>query len=273
MKVGIIGAGHIGSILARDLQKLNHTVLIANSRGPETLTKVAQDTGAIPVSVSEAADGVDLLIITIPIQNVRLLPKDLLSRLPLKSPIIDTTNYYPPVSGHIDEIDGGMVEAEWVSQILGRRVIKAFNNIFADSLRLRGLPKGARNRLALAISGDNLDQKRVVMALVDAIGFEPFDAGLLSESWRYRPGTPAYCSDLTLKELLTLLKLADRQKAIRKRDSAGDALSKVILAYPQTKLVRILRLSAGLDTWKPSSWTTFLGLVAAIVRSKLGSKP
>ena len=96
MKIGITGAGNIGSALAGHFHKLQHAVQIANSRGPETLSQLAQETGATPVSISEVAKGVDLLVITIPMKSVPLLPKDLLFDLPAASPIIDTGNYYPP---------------------------------------------------------------------------------------------------------------------------------------------------------------------------------
>jgi predicted dinucleotide-binding enzyme len=95
MKIGIIGAGNIGSALAGYFHKLQHTVWIANSRGPGTLSRVAQETAAIPVSISEVAKEVDLLVITIPMKSVPSLPNDLLACLPATSPIIDTGNYYP----------------------------------------------------------------------------------------------------------------------------------------------------------------------------------
>jgi 8-hydroxy-5-deazaflavin:NADPH oxidoreductase len=182
MKVGIIGAGNIGSALALHFRRLRHSVLIASSRGPETLSQVARETGATPVVVAEAARGVDLLVITIPMKNVPLLPKDLLSDLPISSPIIDTGNYYPIRDGVIPEINAGMVESEWTSHVLGRPVIKAFNNIVADSLLHKALPKGEKNRIALPVSGDDARSKRLVMALIDEMGFDVIDAGSLSES-------------------------------------------------------------------------------------------
>jgi 8-hydroxy-5-deazaflavin:NADPH oxidoreductase len=104
MKIGIIGAGNIGSVLALHFRRLHHTVLIANSRDPETLSQLSQETGAIPVDISESARGVDLLVITIPMKSVPSLPKDLLSGLPSSSPIIDTGNYYARRDGVISEL-------------------------------------------------------------------------------------------------------------------------------------------------------------------------
>ena len=153
MKVGIIGAANIGSALAGHFRKLQHSVLIANSRGPETLYQVVQTTGAVPVAIRETAKGVDLLVIAIPMKSLPSLPKDLLSELPASSPIIDTGNYYPLRDGVIPEIERGMIESEWTSHVLGRSVIKVFNNIVADSLLHKALPKSAEGRIALRSQG------------------------------------------------------------------------------------------------------------------------
>jgi 8-hydroxy-5-deazaflavin:NADPH oxidoreductase len=266
MKIGIIGAGNIGSALAGHFRKLQHTVQIANSRGPETLSRLAQETGATPVAIAEVAKGVDLLVIAIPMKSVPSLPKDLLSYLPAQSPIIDTGNYYPLRDGMIIEIKGGMVESEWTSHVLGRPVIKAFNNITADSLLHKGLPKGSKSRIALPVSGDDAKPMRLVISLLDKMGFDAIDAGRLSESWRYQPGTPAYCPDPTIQQLPLLLQRAKRDKAAGNRDQAAKIMAKLPPDFPPQELVRVARLSAGLDTLKPRSWMAVLRLVLATLR-------
>jgi 8-hydroxy-5-deazaflavin:NADPH oxidoreductase len=260
MKIGIIGAGNIGSVLAGHFHKLRHTVLIANSRGPETLSRVAQETGATPVAIREAAKGVDLLVITIPMKNVPALPKDLLVDLPAASPIIDTGNYYPLRDGVIAEIAEGTTESEWTSRVLGRAVLKAFNNIVADSLLHKGLPKGGKNRIALPVSGDDERSKQIVIALLDEMGFDAIDAGPLAESWRFQPGTPAYCSDPTIQQLPSLLQRAKRDKAPANRDQAAKIMAKLPPVFPPQELVRVARLSAGLDRLRPRSWIAVLHL-------------
>jgi 8-hydroxy-5-deazaflavin:NADPH oxidoreductase len=267
MKIGIIGAGNIGSVLALHFRRLRHTVLIANSRAPETLSQLAHKTGAIPVDISETARGVDLLVITIPMKSVPLLPKDLLSDLPSSSPIIDTGNYYPLRDGLISEIEDGMVESEWTSRILGRPVIKALNNIVADSLLHKGLPAGSKERIALPVSGDDLKSKQLVMALLDQMGFDAIDAGPLSESWRYQPGTAAYCPDPTVQQLPKLLQRAKRDNAPGNRDQAAKIMARLPPDFSPQELVRVARLSAGLDTWKPRSWIAVLHLGLAALRA------
>jgi predicted dinucleotide-binding enzyme len=267
MKIGIIGAGNIGSVLAGTFRKLQHTVLIANSRGPQTLSRVVQETGATPVAISEVAKGMDLLVIAIPMKSVPLLSKAALADLPPTSPIIDTGNYYPLRDGMILEIEQGMVESEWTSHVLKRPVIKAFNNIVADSLLHKGLPTGSKGRIALPVSGDDAKSKRLVIALLDKMGFDAIDAGPLSESWRYQPGTPAYCPDPTLQQLPMLLWRARRDKAAKNRDQAAKIMARLPPDFPPRELVRVARLSAGLDALNPRSWIAVLCLGFAALRA------
>jgi 8-hydroxy-5-deazaflavin:NADPH oxidoreductase len=204
MKIGIIGAGNIGSALALHFHKLHDTVLIANSRGPQTLSPVARATGATPADILEVARAVDLPIIAIPMKSAPFLPKDLAADLPSSSPIIDTGNYYPLRDRVIADIKLEMVESEWTSRALGRPVIEVFNNIVADSLVSKGLPDGSESRIARPVSGDDERSKQIIITLVGEMGFDAMDAGPLSESWRYQPGTPAYCADPTIKQLPSL---------------------------------------------------------------------
>ena len=138
MKIGIIGAGHIGGTLGRKLTKLGHAVSVANSRGPASLAALAAETGAKAVSVTDAVKRVDLAIVTIPEKSVPLLPEGLFRALPEAAIVVDTGNYYPSFrDGRIAAIESGMTESGWVAQQLGRPLLKAFNNITAHSLAIR----------------------------------------------------------------------------------------------------------------------------------------
>jgi len=151
-------------------------------------------------------------------------------------------------------------ESEWTSRMLGRPVIKTFNNITSNRILYKGLRKGAKSRIALPVSGDDGRAKEVVITLLDSLGFDGIDAGSLLESWRYQPGTPAYCSDPTSIELSALLVKADRQKAPKNRDQAMKLVAKLPPDYPPQDLVQVARLSAGLDILKPKSWFALLRL-------------
>ncbi|HEX6402881.1 MAG TPA: NADPH-dependent F420 reductase [Pseudonocardiaceae bacterium] len=212
MKIGIIGAGNIGSTLAQRLAALGHEVSVANSRGPETLRELAAQSGASAVSVTEAARDKDLVIVTIPEKNVTDLPRDLFADAG-DTVVVDTGNYYPQQrDGRIDAIEQGMTESGWVAQQLGRPVIKAFNNIYADHLRHNGRPAGTPGRIALPVAGDDDAAKKVVMRLIDELGFDAVDTGNLDQSWRQQPGTPVYTTDLDASGVQGALAHANPQR-------------------------------------------------------------
>jgi hypothetical protein len=208
MKIGIIGAGNIGGNLARRLVSLGHHVSIANSRGPETLADLVVETGVNAVPVGEAPRDADLVIVAVPLRSVAELPPGLLDSTAPGAAIIDTNNYYPQRDGRIEPIQGGKTEARWVSEHLGRPTVKAFNNILARDILERPTPPGTTGRRALPVTGDDPATKATVMQLVDDLGFDPFDAGELDDSWRYEPDQPAYGPDVDVAALRELLAAA-----------------------------------------------------------------
>src|SRR5712675_1179357 len=197
MRIGVIGAGAIGGTLARHLARLGHQVSIANSRGRDSLTALAAEIGATPVSVVDAANAGEVVIVSIPQKAVPDLPRALFANVPDSVVVVDTGNYYPELrDGRIDAIERGMLDSQWVAQQLGRPVIKAFNSIYARSLREKGVPPSTKGRIALSVAGDSVDAKAAVLRLVDDLGFDPADGGGLDDSWQQQPGMPAYCQDL-----------------------------------------------------------------------------
>ena len=222
MRIGIIGAGHIGGTLTRRLTALGHQVSVANSRGPETLSDLAKETGAKPVSVSEAARSGEVVVVTIPLKSIPNLPTDLFAGTFDSVVVVDTGNYYPQQrDGRIDAIEQGMPESRWVEQQLKRPVIKAFNNIYAQHLMDLGRPKGDPNRIALPVSGDDPAAKTKVMRLVDELGFDPVDAGPLDESWRQQPGSPVYARDFNAEGVRRALTQATPDRKPEWRATTG----------------------------------------------------
>jgi predicted dinucleotide-binding enzyme len=200
MRIGIIGAGQIGGTLTRRLTRLGHEVFVANSRGPDTLTDLARETGATAVTAAEAARRGELVVVAIPEGRVPELSRDLFARTAPDVPVVDTGNYYPRErDGRIEAIEAGLPESRWVERQLGRPVIKAFNNIHAGDLLRAGKPRGASHRIALPVAGDDPAAKAKVMRLIDELGFDPVDAGGLDESWRQQPGTPVYGTNRDLE--------------------------------------------------------------------------
>jgi predicted dinucleotide-binding enzyme len=222
MKIGIIGAGQIGGTLTRRLTALGHEVLVANSRGPETLSDLAAETGATAVSVPEAVRGVDLIVVTIPEKNIPDLPDRLFADTPANVVVVDTGNYYPRQrDGRIEAIEAGLSESQWVEQQLRRSVIKAFNNIYARHLLNLGRPKGTAGRIALSVAGDDAAAKDIVLKLVDELGFDGVDAGGLDESWRQQPGTPVYTNDFDAEGVRRALSEAKRDRTPEWRATAS----------------------------------------------------
>lgn len=221
MNFGIIGAGNIGSALAKHLTQRGHQVSIANSKGPASLTEIAIETCARAVTADEAASAKDLVIIAVPETAVPDLPRAILSKT--KAIVVDTGNYYPSRDGKILEIENGLTESEWVSRVIDHEVVKAFNNIQAPSLVSRGVPSGAKGRVALSVAGNDSRERQVVMNLIDEIGFDAVDAGVLAESWRQQPGSPAYCKDLSADALKSALLEVNKSEIAHYRKGADEA--------------------------------------------------
>ena len=202
MDIGIIGSGEMGSFLASKFIKLGHTVSIANSRGPGSLKQLTEDIGAKAGTVEQATKDKKVIIISIIEINVQDLPKNLFKNLPKDVVVIDTMNYYPNLrGGHIPALDQTGIDSLWVQEQLGIPVVKVFNSILVTSLKDLARPKGEKNRIAIAVSGDDTKAKEVVFKLVDELGFDPFDLGNIAQSWRQQPGSPIYCRDINIEEL------------------------------------------------------------------------
>ena len=190
--IGIIGAGHIGSQVARLAVASGYDVVICNSREPETLSDLIKELGprAKASNPEGTAKAGDLVVVTVPLKNYRSVPVE-----PLAGKIvIDTNNYYPQRDGHIAELDNeSTTTAELLQAHLPKsKVVKAFNHIYAAELTTHGQPAGSKNRRALVIAGDDAAAKERVRQLIDQFGFDVVDAGKLSEGWRIQRDTPGY---------------------------------------------------------------------------------
>ncbi|MBZ5482566.1 3-hydroxyisobutyrate dehydrogenase [Priestia megaterium] len=215
MRFGIIGAGPIGSIISKKLVKNGHDVKIADARGIERLE--GKELTGTPVRVEDAIKNIEVLIISLPIKAMPSI-RNIIDQVEEEVIIVDTSNYYPFRDGKIEEIENGVVESVWVSNQIGRPVIKAFNNILAYTLENEGTSEDSTGRIAMAVAGNEPSQKQVVMDIVYELGFNAVDSGSLSDSWRQQPGTPAYCTELTKDELTNALEKANKEKAPLLRD-------------------------------------------------------
>jgi predicted dinucleotide-binding enzyme len=218
MKIGIIGAGNIGATLARKLVTAGHAVKLAGSKGPDGIREKAAEVGAVPVAARDAATDVDVIVLSIPFAKTPDVAS-LFTDVPADVVVIDTSNYYPMRDGNIDEVDGGKPESVWSSEQLGRPVVKAFNAVLAQTLAEGGKAAGTAHRIAIPVAGDDAHAKAIARDLVNQAGFDALDAGDLATSWRQQPGTPAYCTELTLADLPDALSAANKARAPHDRDA------------------------------------------------------
>jgi predicted dinucleotide-binding enzyme len=209
-RVGIIGAGHIGSTLARGLSDRGYEVVISNSRGPESLEGLVAQYGenVTAGTVTDAATAGDVVIVTVPLKAYQDVPVE-----PLAGKIVlDTNNYYWERDGHIAALDEKAATTTGLLQahLPDSKVAKAFNHIRSDQILTDGAPAGAPDRRALATASDHPDAAAFVTALYDEFGFDTVDIGSLAESWRVERDQPAYVVEQTKDELEANLARATR---------------------------------------------------------------
>jgi predicted dinucleotide-binding enzyme len=210
--LGTIGAGSIGTNVARAALAHGHDVVLSNSRGPDTLSEVvsALGPGARAGTVEEAAAAGDIVVVAIPMKNYRSVPPAAVG----DTIVIDANNYYPQRDGHIPELDDERTTSSELLQahLPDAKVVKTFNHIQAAQIVSDGTPSGTPDRRALAIAGDDQQARDTVAALLDEFGFDVVDAGPLSEGRRFQPGTPAYGSRQNAEQMRANLAAAKRAR-------------------------------------------------------------
>lgn len=211
--IGLIGAGHIGSQLARKAVSLGYDVVISNRRGPQVLGDLIAELGdrvRAAASPAEAAEAADLAVVTIPLHQIDTVPVEpLIGKI-----VIDTNNYYPQRDGQIAALDE---ETTTTSQLLQDHlpqsfVVKAFNHIPAAEITTAGRPAGDADRRALVAASDHPTALAVVSRLLDAFGFDPVPVQPLSESWRIQRDTPGYVQPLSAPQLVHAMAIARRYR-------------------------------------------------------------
>ena len=209
MNLGMIGAGHIGQALTRAAVRSGHRVMIANSRGPQTLAGLARELGCEAGTTQQAAAHGEVVALAIPFHAIgQLDPACFAGKI-----VLDANNYYPSRDGRIAELDTLQATTSGLLQRhLGpaARVVKFFNAIMQHDIPADARPRGAADRRALPIAGDNPEAVRIAASLVDDFGFDPVDAGLMAESWRFERAMPAYCIPFDVGGLRAALASAQR---------------------------------------------------------------
>jgi predicted dinucleotide-binding enzyme len=190
--IGLIGSGNIGGTVARLAVAAGYSVVLSNSRGPDTLADLVGQLGpnARAATPAEAAEAGDLVLVSVPLRAYPDVPVE-----PLAGKVVmDTNNYYPGRDGQIPELDDGSLTSSELLQrhLPAAHVVKVFNNIYFQTLGSLPRPAEAPDRTTLPIAGDDAVAKQQVTAFLDAIGYDALDAGPLAEGWRWQPDAPAY---------------------------------------------------------------------------------
>jgi len=205
--VGILGAGRVGTAVARQALKAGYQVKIATSKpAPEISLLVEIITpGAVAVDAAEAA-AADLVIIAVPLHKYRTLNPGLLAG----RTVIDAMNYWAPTDGEVDDFENDpRTSSEIIQDFLpGANVVKSLNHIGYHELEEDGQEPGAPGRRALGLAGDDDDAKTLVAGFIDRLGYDPVDAGPLSAGRAYQPGTEIFNGSHTAVQLRTLLAAA-----------------------------------------------------------------
>ncbi|HTJ59388.1 MAG TPA: NAD(P)-binding domain-containing protein [Devosiaceae bacterium] len=207
-RIGILGAGRVGTALARQALKTGYEVRIASSSPPADLAFMVDimAPGAIAGTVETTVRDSDIVVLAVPLAKYRLLaPEFFDGKL-----VIDAMNYWGPTDGTLAEFEAGVLSSELVQRFLpGARLVRTLNQIGYHELEEQALPTGHPQRQALAIAGDDPQARATVASIIDRLGYDPVDAGPLAAAAAFNAGTPLFGGRFGRREVEDLLRSAE----------------------------------------------------------------
>jgi predicted dinucleotide-binding enzyme len=197
-RLAVLGAGHVGAVIARLAVKAGNPVAIATSGDPEDIALITELVipGAQPRWASDAVADADIVVLAIPLHRFGDLDPGLLSgRL-----VVDAMNYWPASHGVLDAFEDGGSSEIVARRLSGSTVVKALNHIGYHELEDRARPAGAPDRRAAGVAGDDPAAVAAIAGLVDRIGYDPVQLDSLRAGRVLQPGGPVFGAVLTLPE-------------------------------------------------------------------------
>lgn len=213
--IGILGAGKVGTGVARQALKAGYRVLIAASGDPKAISLIisVMAPGAIAVTAEQAMAEADLVILSVPLHKFRTLSPDALAG----KHVVDTMNYWRDTNGDMPELEDAPSSSEMVhAHVPGARLAKSLNHIGYHELELDARDAGTPDRRALAVAADDGETRALVLDFVDRLGYDAVDAGSLSNGAAFEPGTPIFTGSYTR---------AGMETELRAQRDAGDELA------------------------------------------------
>jgi predicted dinucleotide-binding enzyme len=190
LTLGILGAGRVGTSVARAALKAGYAVNIAGSGPASQISLIVEVVvpGARAVSAAEAVESADIVVLAVPLHKYRSVDPALLAG----KVVIDAMNYWAPIDGTQDDFESG-TSSETIAQYLpGARLVKTLNHIGYHELEADDLPAGHPSRRALAVASDDAEAAELVMSFINSLGFDPINAGPLSAGAAFQPGTTIF---------------------------------------------------------------------------------
>lgn len=206
-KIGILGAGRVGTALARLALAAGYEVSVATARPPAEIALLLEimAPGAKPETAEALVASSNIVILALPLSKYATLRPDLFAG----KIVIDAMNYWPPVDGAIAEFEGVASSSEIIQRHLpGALLVRSFNHMGYHEIEQEARPQGDPDRRALAVAGDDAEARALVAAFIDRLGYDPVDAGRLAASRRFGVGTPIFGAGYGREEVAGLLSTA-----------------------------------------------------------------